>query len=66
MSLSDSGKEPSGDSDYMQPKHQPSADSDFSDDSTLVRNRCAYCCARGMPTSEIISVPTIPQASIAV
>lgn len=43
VSLSDSGKEPSGDSDYMQPKHQPSADSDFTDDSTLARNRCCAC-----------------------
>lgn len=43
VSLSDSGKEPSGDSDYMQPKHQPSADSDFTDDSTSARNRCCAC-----------------------
>ncbi|EIE21318.1 hypothetical protein COCSUDRAFT_66829 [Coccomyxa subellipsoidea C-169] len=39
VSLSDSVKEPSGDSDYRQPKHQQSADSDFSDDSTSARNR---------------------------
>lgn len=41
VSLSDSGKEPSGDSEYRQPGHHTSADSDYSDDSTSGRGRCA-------------------------
>lgn len=41
VSLSDSAKDPSGDSDYMQARHQ-SLDDDYSDDTTSARGRCAH------------------------
>ena len=41
VSLSDSAKDPSGDSDYMQPRHQFLED-DYSDDSRSGHGRCAH------------------------
>lgn len=41
VSLSDSAKEPSNDSEYMQPRHL-SLDDDYSDDTTSARGRCTH------------------------
>ncbi len=62
VSLSDSVKEPSGDSDYRQPKHQQSADSDFSDDSTSARNRCAHSLRKPSLRKVQLHAETIPIA----